>query len=70
MIQQSKVTLVTNSIFMIGTYLIAIAGVVLISLGLFKLIGGDNEGFIPLIPGAILLVVGMLFNKLLKKWVD
>ena len=70
MIQQSKFTLVSNAIAFIGTYLISILGVVLVSIGLYNIWIGDTEGFILFIPGVVILIIGYIYNKLLRKWID
>ena len=70
MIYQKNITAVYDSLALTGTYVISLVGVTLLVIGFYNVWIGDTEGIILIMPGVVSLVIGTLFTKFLKKWVD
>ena len=65
---RQKATFSISSIALAGTIVIAVFGIVLIIAGIIKLWMGFIEGLFLIVPGLVVLIIGVLFNRLLRKW--
>jgi small-conductance mechanosensitive channel len=60
----------SNTVALFIANLIFFAGVIFVAMGVLSFWKGDIEGLLLMVPGLFSLVLGWVFDDLLRKWCD